>query len=373
MQLGFVGDIGFTHIDPYWIVREGFTFNNKEGDADKWARTILRWLEQVGWVTSHTNNPKLIHGRRLKLYGATPEVERVLRYNINSTPRHVPSEMLCSGHHPFPELVQKRRIVILRFIRSRPRTLSEITEEVESKDMHATEELMEFELINLINTGFRIEQNGGYYKLKDRIVVDEKTTQVREPGQLNTIDSLIEKMVVKYERTIPSRLIDHLIRYGYDGTKCIQFEGAVAEYFRFLGYETDYFGQGRGRVTDVLAKWKHPTIYAHSYAIIIDAKATSNRYNFPVGDKRKMAEYIRNHGAILLQEQIPNHAFSFVSSDFVDSINEHLEEISQQTGINGCVFSILTLLVFGDMISKQEITIDRAYEKFTTNEIFDLN
>lgn len=40
-QLGFVGDIGFTHFEAEYVALMGKSFNDKEGDADKWARTII--------------------------------------------------------------------------------------------------------------------------------------------------------------------------------------------------------------------------------------------------------------------------------------------------------------------------------------------
>ena len=49
-ELGFVGDIGFTHYDAEFVVASNKSFNDMEGDSDKWARTIISWLKQVGWV-----------------------------------------------------------------------------------------------------------------------------------------------------------------------------------------------------------------------------------------------------------------------------------------------------------------------------------
>ena len=49
-QLGFIGDVGFTHYEASFVIQNNKKFNDMEGDADKWARTILSWLLQVGWV-----------------------------------------------------------------------------------------------------------------------------------------------------------------------------------------------------------------------------------------------------------------------------------------------------------------------------------
>lgn len=68
-QLGFVGDIGFTHFEAEYVALMGKSFNDKEGDADKWARTIISWLSQVGWVI--TADSVEIYGRTLPRYTTT--------------------------------------------------------------------------------------------------------------------------------------------------------------------------------------------------------------------------------------------------------------------------------------------------------------
>lgn len=366
-QLGFVGDIGFTHIDPYWVVRQGYSFNDKEGDADKWARTILSWLCQVGWVVEA--GYQTINGKKLKLYRAIPEVDKVLRYDANSVKRNVPSEMLCSNHHPFPKLVQKRRVVILRELSKKHLTASDLQRKLESEGIEASETVCQFEVVNLISAGFTITESGGYYKLKDKIEL--AIEDLGQPGGKieDKVEGMIEELVVKYEKTIPARLVDHLVRYGYNDAKAVEFEAVVAEYFRFLGYDADYLGQGRGRVPDILVKWKHPTIYASSYALIVDAKATETGYRFPVHDKRKMREYIEKQGPLLLTEQIPNHCFSFVSSKFLVDVVPHLEEISRTTRIRGCAADVKSLLELGDGIGRGHFKIEGLFTKFAINEV----
>ena len=97
-SLGFAGDIGFTHYEAEYVVRSGKSFNDCEGDSDKWARTILSWLIQVGWVNK--DEEREILGKTLAYYTTTNDVDKVLKYTINSTVKYVPQEMLCS-HHPW--------------------------------------------------------------------------------------------------------------------------------------------------------------------------------------------------------------------------------------------------------------------------------
>jgi hypothetical protein len=251
-------------------------------------------------------------------------------------------------------------------------TAKQIKSKLESEGIDASETVCQFEIVNLINAGFRITESGGYYKLKDKINLDEELGQPEDWVE-DRVETMIEELVVKYERTIPCRLIDHLVRYGYNDAKAVKFESVVAEYFRFLGYEADYLGQGHGRVPDILVKWKHPNIYANSYGLIVDAKATKKVYSFPASDKRKMKEYIEKYGPSLLVEKIPNHAFSFVSPGFIDNVIPHLKEISDATNIGGCAIAVRVLLEFGDRVVKGQLKVGEIYNMFNVNNLFVVN
>lgn len=373
LQLGFVGDRGFTHIDPEWVVANGYSFNDKEGDADKWARTILSWLVQVRWVIKAEEKANIL-GRCLTKYKALPIVDKILRYDARSIERNIPSEMLCSRHHPLKQLIQKRRVIIIHELSKRTCTLTSLINNLKENGIETDESVIKFEIVNLKQAGLHIVSDGTYYKLDDKIILDSNpllfspNTGVEEE---TSIERLIEESVVKYESTIPVRLVDNLIRYGLDSEAGRQFEATVAQYFRFLGYKTTYLGQGRGRVADVLARYID-SIYAKSYALIIDAKATASKYSFGASDVRKMKEYIQTHGEKLMEEKIPNHAFAFVSSNFVDNVKPPLEEIYNDSGIKGTAIKVLTLLELGDNIIQGKFDISKLYNNYTNNDIFEL-
>lgn len=369
-QLGFVGDPGFTHLDPNWIVANGFSFTNKEGDSDKWARTIISWLTQLGYVKKRKQYQN-IEGFNLPLYSATPEIENVLRYSAKRIVKYVPSEMLCSDHHLFPKLIQKRRVLILKSL-SKPVTINQIISELSKAGIESNEQTIKFELISLQQAGFRITTDQSYYKLADKIFLDIDPNLFSTNNEQETpIEKLIESLVVRYEKTIPVRLVDNLIRYSSDGSKGTNFESTIAQFFTFLGYSTKYLGQGTGRNADVLAKYIEKT-YARSYALIIDAKASSNKYSFPINDVRKMKEYILKHGPDLLKEGIPNHAFIFTSSDFVDNVTKPLKEIYRDTHIRGSALLVTTLLELGNLIKQGKTKISDIYNSFTINDIYNL-
>jgi len=363
-EIGFVPDIGFTHIDPYYIAANNYKFNDKEGDADKWARTILRWLEQVGWAYSDSYSE--IHDQKLKLYKSNPSVEKILRYDARRIVRNVPVEMLCSDHHPFPKLIQKRRSKILFFLES-ARTITDLTELLKDFSIQCSESDIKLEIINLRNAGFTIEENAGYFKLVDKVELDIPELVVEGEEIIDPIEQSIGNFVVKYENTIPARYIDHIIRFAFDSRENNRFESIITEYFRFIGYLTERLGQGRGRVPDLLAKCLHSKYYSKSYALIIDAKSSSTFYRFPASDKRKMKEYISRFGPYLLKQKIPKHAFSFISSNFSENIEENLSEISAETGIDGCAIDVFQLLELGNKIKQQLLKIEDIYHLYNTN------
>lgn len=371
-QLGFAGDIGFTHHDPHWVVRNGFSFNNKEGDSDKWARTIARWLEQVDWVEKGERieiEGKGIYPYRIKL-GNIEEVDRVIRYNIDSVTKNVPAEMLCSQHHPFPRLIKKRRSLVLRILSEKAAvTEQNVVEYVRENGVNIDRELVQFEIINLRQSGFRISEDGGYFKLIDTINLDAPDIEEIEEER-DAVERLIEQYVVKCANTIPPLFVDGLIRYGNDGDKHSSFEEKVSEYFRFLGYSVEEYGQGAGATADCLVKYIDDDNYARSYGVIIDAKAASGVYNIPTRDRRSMKEYIRRHGPELAGDNIIRHAFLFVCSTIIDNPNNNLQEISNDTGVNGTAIEVLDLLDLGSKIRAGDYSVDKIYNLYTTNSKF---
>ena len=368
-RLGYAGDRGFTHLEPEYVARIGASFNDKEGDADKWARTILSWLSQVGWVVP--SEQVQYYGKKLKTYTTTAEVDNVLRYEARSISKYVPQEMLCSDKNPFSSIVQKRRFAILKALRQgRLTDITDLTAQINQDGLSIDIETVKFELANLSQAGFQISHDHDIYCMKDNLVLDEQrvTEQHINVSSQDALEKCIEHYVVEYEDSIPSRLVDSLIRYGSTGRdNCAEFEGAVTRFFTFMGYDSTQLGQGNGRVADVIARYKD-NMMARSYGLIIDAKAYS-KYNFNAPDVRKMKEYVIQHQQELMMEMIPRHAFAFVSMDFVPEQNA-LNEISNDTGVNGTAIDVFSLLELGSKTSKQEVKISEIYDSFTTNKRF---
>ena len=368
-QLGFVGDIGFTHFEAEYLALMGKSFNDKEGDADKWARTIISWLCQVGWVVKADTIE--LYGKSLPRYTTTFDVDRILQYNAKTSIKYIPQEMLCSEHHAFTQVVQERRVAILKELSGMSAVrIADLLSTLNSTGVEIDEETLQFDLINLNQAGINVKKELSCYRLIDKIKLDIIPEQSHEVGVENDVEKAITHYVTAYADTLPARLVDNLIRYGYGGTETAAlFEASVDKFFKLLGYESNCLGQGHGRVADVIAKYKAPQ-YAKSYGLIIDAKAYS-KYNFPAGDVRKMKEYIELHGAELLSERIPHHAFAFVSMDFSNP-DSPLQEIAADTAINGTAITVYELFKLGDKVSQKHINISDIFSMYTTNRLFEV-
>lgn len=369
-KLGFVGDIGFSHFEAEFVARSGKNFNDAEGDADKWARTIISWLSQVGWVIKDSNADVL--GKSLPLYTTAYEVDSVLQYAARSIVKYIPQEMLCSNHHPFAEVVQQRRVAILKILSQKPyMAISVLLAAVIALGIDTDEETLAFDILNLRQAGIQISKERSFYRLTDKIKLDivlqqkPMTTQQKVAG----VEKQIEHYVMVYEDSLPIRLVDNLIRYGYDGTNSAAlFEMTVEKLFTFMGYEAQCLGQGHGRVADVIAKYRDDSFYAKSYGLIIDTKAYK-KYTFPAGDVRKMKEYIFLHGKELMQDSIPRHAFAFISMAF-SFPEKHLNEIASDTAVNGTAIDVFSLMEIGSKVAKKEVSIAELFSQFTTNKQF---
>ena len=267
-------------------------------------------------------------------------------------------------------IVKNRRITILKVLKARPYIeADDLLAAVLELGADTDAETLSFDILNLQQAGIQIVKEGSLYRLIDKIKLDipaQGCSFVKR--KVEGIERNIEHYVAVYADSLPPKLVDNLIRYGFDGTNSAAlFEAAVERIFSLMGFNAQHLGQGYGRVADVIARYCGP-VYAKSYGIIIDAKAYE-KYTFPANDIRKMKEYICLHGQELMKDSIPNHAFAFVSMAFSEP-DRHLEEIAHDTAVNGTAIDVFTLLELGSKVAKNELAISNLYPKFITNKLF---
>ena len=349
-RLGFVGDIGFTQFEADFVALSGKSFNDAEGDADKWARTIISWLIQVGWVTKC--DPVEVYGKTLPTYTTVYEVDRILQYSAASTIKYIPQEMLCSDHHPFTEVVQQRRVAILKKLaKNSYMPIQQLLEQMQSEGIDIDEETLTFDILNLQQAGIRIFRERSYYRLADKINLDEiKERAIQLERQVGGIEKQIEHYVAFYSDSLPPRIVDELIRFGSDGTNSAAlFEATVSNFFAFMGYESKCLGQGHGRVADVIAKYRAPS-YPKSYGLIIDAKAYEKFASVFMDIETEPSKLdavakqllLLPEVAIVSQHtgQLGLHVHAYLDS--VDKVSKYLEKnIYPIDGVKGVHFELL--------------------------------
>lgn len=126
--------------------------------------------------------------------------------------------------------------------------------------------------------------------------------------------------------------IARLVELGYSNDKSSSargsdFEKMVAETFNFLGFETEFFGQGTGRNPDVIIKFREE----HT-AFIIDAKAYNEGYSMG-RDDRAIREYIANFCPKLRKDGFTKIGFIIVSNSFKTNLQDFVNEITWNTDI----------------------------------------
>src|ERR1035437_3777194 len=94
------------------------------------------------------------------------------------------------------------------------------------------------------------------------------------------------------------------------------FEDKLYRLFVMLGYETEKYGHGKGRVPDGIAFARE-----EQYAVIYDAKSRQGAYSIGT-DSRAIIEYINAYSRRLRKEGIRNIYFAIISSDFKDNQTE---------------------------------------------------
>ena len=221
-----------------------------------------------------------------------------------------------------------------------------------------------------VQNPIQISKERSYYRLLDKIRLDiiPDRAPVTQRQKVEGLEKKIEHFVMKYEDSLPARLVDNLIRYGCGGAKtAAAFEMSVSQLFSLMGYESDCLGQGHGRVADVTVKYRDK-LPPNSYGLIVDTKAYE-KYTFPAGDVRKMKEYISSHGVQFMQDMIPKYAFVFVSTAF-GAPEEKLEEIARDTGVGGTAIDVFSLMELGAKVVKRELSIAGIYPMFAANKQF---
>jgi hypothetical protein len=234
----------------------------------------------------------------------------------------------------------------------------------------ATQELVRLDLKNLEYMGLDIHSTHDVYILRDRVQIDPappRRARLRPTASAIRDQQKVAELCAQFPHVLP-RIIDGLYRYSKDSHFHNEFESIVREYFAMLRYEVQPLGQGRGRVSDCIAKYRDH-LYPDSYAIIVDAKSSVSPYRFPVSDVRKMKEYILHHGPLLLREHISKHAFVFVSHEFSSSLRTAIQEIRRATHVDGSALRVEEAIYLAEKVISRHAALKQLYPIYVVSQL----
>lgn len=384
-QLGFVGEAGFTSLSQSYYVGGICTATtpaektdirqNFEGSSDKYARMIAGWLCNIGWAQKV---PKTVTERYLgqnytidigQSYKITAQgqmhINRILgRSRHRRSPKTVFWNMLATAA-PDSTYLRNRRCYILQSL-TNFKSLEDIQAHLAEKGITESTVTIRDDLNNFTNIGLEIECRGERYRLKDEIVnleipaeavhveravLSEAKEAVRE--QLNNID---HKYLV-------------LLDLAYDSSANREFE---IETMSLLTEELDFQGLhlGGSRKPDGL-------FYRNSDGVIVDTKAYSQGYNFPISQADEMIRYIEenkargninpNHWWEHFGEDVRNFSFLFVSSEFRGAFLDNVRYIHDRTSYDGAVITAKNLLLFAEKIKSEELSYSGSFAVLRDN------
>jgi hypothetical protein len=118
-----------------------------------------------------------------------------------------------------------------------------------------------------------------------------------------------------------------------------EFEERCSILFRILGYETQDYGQGMGRVPDGVALSEE-----YRYAIIFDAKIRQGSYTMGT-DERAIREYIYAQSTALRRRGVMNIYFMIISSSFSGDHDDAIRGIKIDTPVNEVILAEVNALL----------------------------
>jgi hypothetical protein len=390
-QLGFVGEGGFTSLPQDLLIMElAQTTDPKlrndmksdwEGSSDKYARTIAKWLCNLGLVRRESKeiciemagtkySEKISQAYRitahgLRAYRAALGVSRHKRIVKN-----VYYE-LFSPSGKDREYLRLRRSYIVKFLsQSLHTTIREIQEYLHSVSIDEQEATILDDVNGLINIGMDILLNGTDVIFNDKI----NDFEIPVKSSLVKTESTEIKDMLRSKITNLSHDYLSLVDLAYDGNQNRMFEMKTMDLFV---NEYGFVGRHLGgtRKPDGIMYTRGLT---SNYGVIVDTKAYSQGYNLPISHADEMSRYIRenqnrndrenpNKWWESFDSEVTDFKFLFVAGEFKGRFEDQLERIALTTGTNGAVLSVITLLLCADMVLKGEIDLQTIGEKISQN------
>lgn len=372
-QIGFIGEEGFTNVGSKLFQSLYETSNeadkkallsNKEGSADKYARTICAWLKNLGLVC-------IDKSQKPQKYGLTPQGYEFQRQMTIS--KHINCEFSSLSMTKGNRLYNCRRRSLLLYLVQE----SKITKSGS--------------LVSLLKAKFSIDTS--IEQIRDDISSLFRTgIDIKEENNVITLNSIIDNLIIpdiQYPES--DDLVDKTKKYlqnvlkhvNHDLLKLVDFSvGGQSQSAWFELYTSKAFEAfcdnvhllGGPYQPDVICQYK-------SLGLIIDSKAYKKGFSATRSQKDEMTRYINEADMRrdidnatnwweLFDKKVTNFAFIYVSSSFSKEISNQLVDISQRTTNlrKGSAIDAKNLLLLAD--KAQESNIDESI--FQTNSLIEI-
>lgn len=114
-----------------------------------------------------------------------------------------------------------------------------------------------------------------------------------------------------------------------------KFEEKTELLFRFLGFNTERLGQGKGNNPDIIVKGYNTS--GREVYFIVDCKARKDsNYSISTSDERALADYAKQL-FIEVRKRLPDIYILIVSSGFKDSQESSIKRLKNETNIKGVI------------------------------------
>lgn len=402
-KLGFAGEAGFSTYPLRSFVAAIAETSEKrelseiranwESSLEKYARTIARWLIQLGLVENCSKDISVEYGHKvvsatLGAFCITPKGERALR-NIIGNSRHSKTVKQVSYEIFSPkgtdrEYLRLRRSLILKTIIENKNKVSFVKIQVQLKSQNLEEsiETIKDDILGFINLGLNLEV------FDDEVFLKDKISDFSIPIYKDlTVKSELAKEKDEVRKQLKSLSHDYLalMDLAFDSKQNQLFEIKAMDLFlNECGFYGRHLG-GANKPDGVLYTDKNFSALSDSknYGIIVDMKAYSGGYNLPIGQQDEMKRYISNNqkrdekiNPTKWWNEFPNYLetfyFMFVSGSFKGGTSDKLNKIFLETKVSGTAMPIVTALLIADKIKNEEMSL-HDFEKGICNTEFIFN
>ncbi|WP_288313983.1 restriction endonuclease FokI C-terminal domain-containing protein [uncultured Eubacterium sp.] len=394
-RLGFSGEMGFTSIPQNLFIAELCSTSspsektkirsNEEGDSDKYARTIARWLEQMGWVITCKKrvNEKYMginYGEDLLAYQITIQGQRALKlskgYSSNPRiPKIVYFEMLASKAPDADYLRNKRAKIIQCLNGKKNKTFVEIQTFLKEQGVDVSCDTIKDDIYGLERIGLSFDISETSVSLNDTIIklsIPEEKFETLEISKMkDIIRTRLHNLNHKY-------LI--LVDLAYSDASTKAKKNADAREFEIetnslFTEELNFIGQRLGD------SGKPDVIISHGKnGTIIDNKSYKNGFNVDAHCSDEMTRYIlqnknrkpgepSNEWWKSFPDNVTDFTYLFITSYLKGKFTDNLQSIHANTGVNGGAIAVNNLLYLAEDMKSGKMPYENFFSMMKNCEL----